>query len=591
MRRWRGLGTRSRHRKSICLREKTVQDDCGRIERDLHTAIRRLEADDVAELTDRLIAACFGDGRHPGVKATKTLLKELRRKRFFGPLRTLAEAFLSNAAPEGEDAAAIQIQLAQARIDDGMLVQAEHLLQTIRERFGPEAHAGREARGLLGRIRKQNYVDTPEAPRADLLRDAVQFYHEVYREPELAAQSWWHGINVVACLARAERDGILEEVNAIELDWKAEASTVLGRVSHYEREDGDYTFAAATAVEACIALSDIAEALHWCEVYIDAPFADVFELGSTERQLREVWQLDTRDHPGTQVLRLLQSALAQKGGSLELKATAAAVRPMKFEAQLGDDAAVAVNWLENLYARCRSVAWISNATDASHCGTGFFVRSNRCIIEDAEFPVPKPHAPLWLLTNHHVLNRKGERNAIRFDDAEIKLTLLDGAPSFRLSELAEKGHARLVVELEQFDFTLVAFDLPEILERYPRFGMPVSERQDVMNPDGTATSRLYVIGHPRGGVMKVSLYDNDLIDIDDPRLLYRSPTEVGNSGSPVLAQSLNVVAIHHATLLPTQVEVGDDETQGKRRSHAANAGVLIDAIARHLRKTETAQDE
>jgi V8-like Glu-specific endopeptidase len=65
------------------------------------------------------------------------------------------------------------------------------------------------------------------------------------------------------------------------------------------------------------------------------------------------------------------------------------------------------------------------------------------------------------------------------------------------------------------------------------------------------------------------LFDNHLIEIaeDEGRLRYRSPTEEGSSGSPVLSKDLEVIAVHHAA----------------RNDLAANQGVLLDAIRAALR--------
>ena len=48
-----------------------------------------------------------------------------------------------------------------------------------------------------------------------------------------------------------------------------------------------------------------------------------------------------------------------------------------------------------------------------------------------------------------------------------------------------------------------------------------------------STVRLYVMGHPNGAELSVTLNDNLLTEADARHLWYRSPTEAGSSGSPI----------------------------------------------------------
>ena len=58
------------------------------------------------------------------------------------------------------------------------------------------------------------------------------------------------------------------------------------------------------------------------------------------------------------------------------------------------------------------------------------------------------------------------------------------------------------------------------------------------------------------------MYDNHMIGRDDTLVQYRSPTEEGSSGSPVMTERLAAVALHHGT----------------RTDREANQGTLLDAI-------------
>jgi V8-like Glu-specific endopeptidase len=72
----------------------------------------------------------------------------------------------------------------------------------------------------------------------------------------------------------------------------------------------------------------------------------------------------------------------------------------------------------------------------------------------------------------------------------------------------------------------------------------------------TSTQRVYVIGHPRGQELAVSLYDNSLAEYSQQYVRYRSPTEEGNSGSPVLDRQLSCFAVHHRALVGKQLNEG-----------------------------------
>jgi MAP3K TRAFs-binding domain len=138
----------------------------------------------------------------PEVSARR-LMQSLRGKRRFPLMTRLAEALLQ----AGLRTPQIRRQYAQALIDQGILAAGEMVLQSIIQDSHGLKGEELEARGLTGRIYKQLYVNNhdPRSPRnrANLER-ALSEYLYVYRlDPQ---QYLWHGINVVALLARARRD-------------------------------------------------------------------------------------------------------------------------------------------------------------------------------------------------------------------------------------------------------------------------------------------------------------------------------------------------------------------------------------------------
>ena len=521
----------------------------------LRDAVDALDREKAAALCDDLVNGIQSGSVKFNANNIRNVLQDLRRKRFFLLMERVADAYLKEIAG-GQEPAEIQLQRIQALIDQGKLMEAEDELMDLVEQQPIDAETGKEARGLLGRVHKQAYVNarTPGSTATTRrLRKAVNAYLPAYRHDP--GKNWWHGINVVACLARAQRDGIAKsDLGSADLEWKAMARQILQTVGSVSRNSVDYTWSTATAMEACIALEKHKDANQWCERYIKAPYADVFELGSTERQLREVWKLDEDDIPGAEVLRIIQGRLGQLGGTMDFSEKPSSLMPtdkLTYQAQLGSESAVAVKWLNNLCNRAYSVAKITKDIDDATAGTGFFVKAGEiCRSWDEKYV---------LITNAHVVSEDKNGGAIRPSEARIRLTRLFPSDALKIRKVLWSNKA--------FDTTICAVDLPEDIA-LENLGLPVGRTSDLRQRDTDSKPRLYVIGHPFGAALKISLFDNHLIEIaeDEGRLRYRSPTEEGSSGSPVLSKDLEVIAVHHAT----------------RNDLVANQGVLLDAIRAQL---------
>jgi len=522
---------------------------------ELDDAVRALDREKATELCDELVIEMESASLEISAKDMSKVLKHLRRKRFFWLLERVAKAYLTKISGDQEPPE-IHLQLIQALIDRKYLIEAEDELLNLVDIQPIDAKAGTEARGLLGRVYKQAYVNARSRRNKATtrrLRKAVKAYLPVYQnDPD---KNWWHGINVVACLARAERDNIPKsDLADADIDWRDMAQKILQMVGSISRDSDDYTWSTATAMEACIALGNNEDANKWCERYISAPWSDVFELGSTERQLREVWELDERDTPGAEVLRIIQGRLGRIGGAMEFSESPRSLMPtdeLTFQATLGSGSAVSVKWINTLSIRANSVAKITKEIDDATAGTGFFIKGSD--INDSW------DEQFVLMTNAHVLTEDGDGSAIRASDARIRLTRSLPSKLFKVRKVLWSN--------KQLDTTICAVDLPED-EAFKNLGLPVGRTNDLRQQDTKSKPRLYVIGHPSGAALKISLFDNHLIEIAEKenRLRYRCPTEEGSSGSPVLSEDLEVIAVHHATL--------NDGT--------ANQGVLLDAIRSQL---------
>ncbi len=101
---------------------------------------------------------------------------------------------------------------------------------------------------------------------------------------------------------------------------------------------------------------------------------------------------------------------------------------------------------------------------------------------------------------------------------------------------------------------------------------PLANRLPELENDGNNTERVYIIGHPAGGTLQLSFQDNLLLDYEDPRIHYRTPTTGGSSGSPMFNQQWQLLGLHHG---------GSSEMpklHGKEGTYQANEGMWIEAI-------------
>lgn len=491
--------------------------------------------------------------------AAKKLLSMLRRRRFFEQMEQLADGFIRTGAGSN----AVRRLYAQALLDQGHFSVALLVLeQLIVDTEADDPAENAEARGLLGRAYKQLYVNAraPSVKRNQKWLDqAASAYLVPYRrKPQ---DFGWHGINVVAVVNRGMHDKV--PLTTADLPLPATlAAEILQRIEAADAVDSASMWDYGMAIEACLAVGDDAAALKWARRYVKEPRADAFELGSTLRQLEEVWGLPHAVDPDKRsieesILSLLRAAILQRDGG-GIAASASAVRSeltdlkdTDLEKVFGADRFQSLEWYRRGLARCAAVARIGRERSRG-IGTGFLLRGT-----DLHASLG---AELYLLTNAHVVSSNPEVPiAITPEEAVVTFEALPGAQdqSWTVKQVFTSA-------IRELDATLLKLDRPvEGVEPYPL--APVLPKRD-------GQQRVYVVGHPLGGGLSFSLQDNLLLDYDDKKVHYRTPTEPGSSGSPVFDDQWRLIALHHAGRSDMR------QLNGRDGVYEANEGINIRAI-------------
>jgi V8-like Glu-specific endopeptidase len=537
-------------------------------EEQLDTALNLFDRKNVARLCDELIQFLYESQVPVPLQMLERIMQSLRSKRMFELIRKVGECCLQL----GLETYTIRRQYAQSLLDEDIYAAAMAILVQLRTETGrdPDVSAFNEyaeATGLLGRIYKQQYVNAsqPHEPRIlHLLEQSIQYYQEIYfQNRDLYL---WHGINLVALIHRARVDltGLKElpDPGPIALD-------ILLHVGRRDMRHEATAFDFALALEGCIALDRQAEALTWADKYVNSPLAGAFEIASTLRQLREVWRV-TMDMPiGRQLLPLLSAALLTREGAtltistaeLDQHKSSADSVSKEFERVLSSDSFKTYQWYLKGLKACSAVARIGLDTSVGW-GTGFLI-SGELLSKDLEGKVV-------LLTNAHVISDDPINNngSLSAEEAVATLEAVDKGLQLKCGKIVRTS------SIFELDTTILCFDetvqaqLKSFRDKDSLHTYSIARTLPV--PDGK--ERVYIIGHPCGGVLQISLQDNILLSCNDRLMHYRTPTARGSSGSPVFNDNWELIGIHHAG--GSRMRKLDDPYQLEE----ANEGIRIDAI-------------
>lgn len=533
--------------------------DVAQFKKDLTQKVEAFDKEGADALCQKFIAHISQSGDlYPADEAGR-ILKLLRKKRMFKLLQSVADALIMT----GQDAPEVRRLYAQGLIDQDSMTAALGVLDGLIRDTQDNPVENAEARGLKGRLYKQLYVNAKDSAgeRNKLnLERAVRSYFEVYESNP--KEHLWHGINVAALLLRARRDKLTLEGFPAPEKLAQDILTVIEK-KHEDSKAEQWDF--ATACEACVALNKTEEAKGWLGKYLTASYADAFELASTLRQLEEVWQVDITSELGKLVLTPLRAELLRReGGALELSVQDLLPEnkeqppsKQKYEKVFGADSFQTYKWYMLGQARCRAVARIGRDESKGH-GTGFLIKGSE-LNENYG-------SELLLLTNAHVVSNDpkviGEYGSLQPNEAVVTFEALDKT-TYKVTKLLWTSPPH------ELDATVLQLDKPvNDPDIYPLAEvLPIVE----------TSARVYIIGHPFGGTLSISLQDNALLAHKDPpgKIHYRTPTVGGSSGSPVFNRNWDLIGLHHSgtASMPTLDGTG---------TYEANEGIWIRAIIKAI---------
>jgi len=203
-----------------------------------------------------------------------------------------------------------------------------------------------------------------------------------------------------------------------------------------------------------------------------------------------------------------------------------------------------------------------------------------------------------LLTNHHVLHgseaddgllaHHDYAGCIPFDHAEARFTYWGGKNverTFAIKEILDHS------KRPDIDFALAS-----LAEPVPQaMALPICADDKPLRSRNFVESRLrskvLVVGHPRGESLTFSLDDIEVVDHEldgkpctgPRRIHYRTPTDRGNSGSPVFeSDTLEVVGLHRSGHV--QPLRADWPCKRPDDVYEANEAVWIGSVSEYARR-------
>ena len=253
--------------------------------------------------------------------------------------------------------------------------------------------------------------------------------------------------------------------------------------------------------------------------------------------------------------------------------------PDGLERMMGNNDLIGVAFLERGLQVARTVGrvWVAvSSGQPAGFGTGFLV------------------SPRLLLTNHHVLpNAAVARTSLIEFDYQLGLNgVFMPTTTFALEPNV------FYFSNQHFDYALVA------VQRTSSGGGQLAKYgwNPLIEEEGKAiiSQWLNIIQHPNGEAKQLGLRENQLVDVLDDFLTYKTDTAPGSSGSPVYNDRWEVVGIHHSGV-PAKNAAGQilaidgrvwTQSMGEHRINwISNEGVRISKLLAHIRQQPLTQEQ
>ena len=480
-------------------------------------------------------------------KAAAAFLNAMRDNRRYDQIQMMGEAYIKT----GYTTPRIWTVYAQALVDRGSQVAAigiltglladqttANLKQELPEIYGLRARAWKDI-GYEAINAKRPAV----AERA--LRKAYQGYAQGLAEaPASLSLLSWHGTQCVAVAHLASSNEL--DISVPPQDQLAR--TILTEVAtDYEIKGATDVWFLAAAGEMSVALGDLAGAATWYGRMLKAE-PDGFTIAGAHRQLTQIWKVG-ESPDGIALVAMLVNGLAKANGGFTLSGGDA----KQLQAKIGGYDAITMFALRAAIGCAGSVAMITRQFRA--LGTGFVVDAASLGLENIGKVV---------VTNAHVVSRPPEYDAAVPNDVQIKFELLGRVP-YRVRKIV----ASLPVGEHDCSVLQLTPDIPDEIA-----ALDIGELPDVLPDDPTAC----VIGHPLGQEISFSFLDGKLVGFEPltdgkpQRMHYRSPTDIGNSGSPVFNRNWQVIGIHRA------YNPFASALNGQAGTYSANEGISLASI-------------